>query len=53
MKINKKNSLKIPPPLSPEWIEKKPLFIIYDLFICKPTFMIDVSKRIKDGHICV
>jgi hypothetical protein len=29
MKINQKNSFKIPPLLSPEWIEIKPLF--YDL----------------------
>jgi hypothetical protein len=26
MKINKKNSFKIPPLLSPEWIEIKPIF---------------------------
>jgi hypothetical protein len=32
MKINQKNSFKIPPLLSPEWIEIKPLF--YNLFIC-------------------
>jgi hypothetical protein len=31
MKINKKNSFKIPPLPSPEWIEIKPLF--YNLFI--------------------
>jgi hypothetical protein len=47
MKINQKNSFKIPPLLSPEWIEIKPIFYNFnDLFVNRHQCLIVLKFKI-------